>query len=92
VLECGEIGLTLGTCGFTILKHEPQHLRHVGLRRWGGCFQRGHESPEPFWREVYLVRYNNSLNAGEKQVVQYDMEGIIRGITTPTSISIHHQP
>jgi hypothetical protein len=36
LLKCGEASLALGTCGFTILKHEPQHLRHVGLRRWGG--------------------------------------------------------
>jgi hypothetical protein len=34
-LKCGEVSLALSMCGFTIFKHEPQHLRHVGLRRWG---------------------------------------------------------
>jgi hypothetical protein len=34
MLKGGETSLALGTCGFMILKHEPQHLRHVGLRGW----------------------------------------------------------
>jgi hypothetical protein len=41
----------------------PYRAQEVGA----GCFQRGLAFPEPFWREVYLVRDNNQMQ--KEQVV-----------------------